>query len=691
MKLAQKALELWTEEVRSVFGLPILDHKSTVVSQEYLDRCSEIWSEGDYLNPTSLLQEVIFDKMDSPESISSFQFIYDERSELLRLIAIVSETYETGEFVTYERPIMSLPLFYDDFTYSINDTKYVPRVRAIRVYSQLCRYVDKEPGANEWRFDVGNFSYRKQVGKEPEVVYKWRQPVGVESPTKDDFIGSITTRDRLMYSELTGVPGLPTPEYIFDNIQKLPAIDFDSIKWFSFDRMEHFVRQLAESGGELKISRRHRATLNIVKLMLATDDEEGSRVVSKTYMYNLESYMTCIFKPEEGKYPHAFNFSEFGNFFDPYKTSTSNMAGRSRLLLDDVYLEDGIMFRDIVDPNTGEFLEKINMFRVEGQYRCDEVSSLSESKFSMNDAPKRIMMNAKMKTQGMQFEDGSFDIDARVMFADFEGFGSGDSFVVSESFAKRLKAYKHKIVQTNKDMKRFLKVTGIGLGDSVDLDREVFLPYGNDMDRVEDLRIVRLYNRRIELGGFAPAGVGDKIANLHGTKGTIGMILPDDQMPRLINDLGPAMPAGTIDVILPAVSVFKRKAYGQIFEAWATATGQRDVGSAAEAAEKFLDEIKEYSELSVVEFNGPNGPVKFKAITGLNNMMRLDHDATGKRSYSIDGGDPKSMLRFGEMELLNLLSRGKIELLRDITSRVPDVFDLDSSMRAIMVSLKKEF
>ena len=61
-------------------------------------------------------------------------------------------------------------------------------------------------------------------------------------------------------------------------------------------------------------------------------------------------------------------------------------------------------------------------------------------------------------------------------------------------------------------------------------------------------------------------------------------------------------------------------------------------------------------------------------------MIRLDHDATSKQSFSYIKSNPVFLQHFGEMELLNLASRGEYNLLNE--------FDLRSMSKHI-ASFKK--
>ncbi|MEW6753272.1 MAG: hypothetical protein AB1505_20170 [Candidatus Latescibacterota bacterium] len=64
---------------------------------------------------------------------------------------------------------------------------------------------------------------------------------------------------------------------------------------------------------------------------------------------------------------------------------------------------------------------------------------------------------------------------------------------------------------------------------------------------------------RVTVAALQPVQLGDKLANRHGAKGTVGRILPDDRMPVL--------PDGrTLDLILNPVSVPSRMNIGQLLE-----------------------------------------------------------------------------------------------------------------------------
>ena len=156
--------------------------------------------------------------------------------------------------------------------------------------------------------------------------------------------------------------------------------------------------------------------------------------------------------------------------------------------------------------------------------------------------------------------------------------------------------------------------------------------------------------------------LGDKITNLHGAKGTVGRILPDEEMPRLMNKVG-NMDAGPLEVIISGFSVLRRGSLGQIFEAWATASGiefDESEEFISYAVEKYSEQMKEYSENSVVEYKGETNIIP----VGLINMIRVHHHAATHLSVS----DVRK-LKLGEMEKLNLVSDSSYNILKELSIR----------------------
>jgi DNA-directed RNA polymerase beta subunit len=178
------------------------------------------------------------------------------------------------------------------------------------------------------------------------------------------------------------------------------------------------------------------------------------------------------------------------------------------------------------------------------------------------------------------------------------------------------------------------------------------------IDHVDD------YRARVFITWEIPFRLGDKITNLHGAKGTVGLILPDDKMPRLTKQVG-NMKAGPLEIIISGFSAMRRGSLGQLFEAWSLATGHTDVDFISEAIEKYGKEMEDYSKKSVVEYNGQKSTIP----VGINYIMRLYHHASTKVSCSSADFAYKRTLRFGEMEKLNLVANDCPNILKELGIR----------------------
>ena len=288
------------------------------------------------------------------------------------------------------------------------------------------------------------------------------------------------------------------------------------------------------------------------------------------------------------------------------------------------------------------------------------LSCLSSAPFCNNDKAKRIMMNAKLTSQSVPLEDEQDDIShrilARVGFCDLGGYSYADSIVISESFAKRLRTKGSKIFYIENGTFQHKAFLHNDFKALFDINPVIIEAYENiTVERVEEIEDVI----RAVITWEIPFRIGDKITNLHGAKGTVGLILPDDKMPRLLNDVG-NMKAGALEVIISGFSTARRVSLGQIFEAWALANDIKlDDGEdfASKVIKKYQKEMNDFAEKSIVEYNG----VQMRIPLGLNNIMRIHHHAFTHIS--------QSGLRFGEMEILHLVANGCTAILQELDMR----------------------
>ena len=137
-------------------------------------------------------------------------------------------------------------------------------------------------------------------------------------------------------------------------------------------------------------------------------------------------------------------------------------------------------------------------------------------------------------------------------------------------------------------------------------------------------------------------------------------------MPKLTKKVG-NMEAGPLDIIISGFSTMRRGSLGQIFEAWARASGIDFDGEdyISIMIEKYKKQMDKYSKNSIVEYKG----IKNVIPVGINHIMRLYHHASTKISCSsVDHGYTRT-LRFGEMEKLNLVANDCPNILKELGIR----------------------
>ena len=137
-------------------------------------------------------------------------------------------------------------------------------------------------------------------------------------------------------------------------------------------------------------------------------------------------------------------------------------------------------------------------------------------------------------------------------------------------------------------------------------------------------------------------GAGDKLAGRHGNKCVVSRVVPDDEMPKILNEKTGQM--DTVQIVMSPMGVIGRKNLGQIME----------------TNEAFGNGPSINKKNTVVLGNGK----KIQATAGKQFCMRLNHIAEHKLSSFADELDAKKEAkgsRLGEMESI-LLSTDKDRL-----------------------------
>lgn len=626
--LFERERDYWLKENRELFGLyPIKKYDTLKNIQKILDKsCEDFWNTN---SPCLLAQALVtLDRDNAVRVDKNFRFEFNPISSCVDVYG----KYYFKDVIT-EKLILSMPSVTEELTWLIGNLDYVPRVTAIKNNRDfVIRYAEDYVVGENWRFDIPSQEFTL-----------------FNDETEEDIFNRLTERSKLML-------GLIEEELSLDNfketLSRLPIIAHNSIFNYNFARMEYFKDLVLNTKKWAKpLSGR---VLGINQLLLSQAKQvnssyEGSLVLSSSKVFSLENFRTSV-NIFNGSFKPTFSYTDTVGFFDSFKTVTTGQAGRQRLLLDNIVIKNGMLW--VVENE-----EEKSMFEYFFNPQEKRLSCLSEAPFCNNDKPKRIMMNAKLSAQSCSLEgeldDFTHRILARVGFCDIEGYSFGDSIIISESFAKRLVTKKKELVvvslEANSLEEYFPKVPEVILSSwrNIKIERE------------EEIGLVK----RLLISYEVPFRLGDKITNLHGAKGTVGLILPDDEMPMLTQKAGNLEP-GPLEVLISGFSTMRRGSLGQIFEAWALAN---DIPIKDDSLfYKYLDykdNMVDFSNKSTIAFRGN----VIKMPIGLNMIMRIDQFVAKK--VSISTRDSKKKLKLGEMEKLGLLANGYKNILKELSIR----------------------
>lgn len=573
--------------------------------------------------------------------------------------------FEVKNQVKEQLLIASIPAPCSDLTWIINKNKYTPRISAYRDYNLLNKNGNIVRQNGVWKYDINTGEF---------VIYNNKR---TGKPITEDPFSTLTNRS-IALLEAYLEEGLDR-----DNFERglslIPSIDKTSVFAYGFTHLDMFF-DLIRSGKRFAnpVQNIQLGVNTIFMKQSRTFDVSDKLIASKTPIFSLENFRTIIYKPvisNNSNFTPSFVFTNTKGLFDAFKTSTDEAAGRHRLLLDNVYCDNDMLY--VVDNDGNSY----NMFEMmAGKYKNkNNISSISTSLFCNNNTPKRIMMTSKLSAQAIpvvgQEDIFTNRVKARVVFGDFEGWSFADSILISESFAEKLKHIERFQVEVNRNADYYDIENNKSVGDELDLYelRDLF-PNKNDLILKNYSSVVIKSTQNISDNKFKltlemtmPFNLGDKITNLHGSKGVVGKIIPDDEMPRLKNDIG-EFESGPFEIIISGYSVLRRGSLGQIFEAWANASGlEFEPGEdfAKLAIEQYRKQMKEFTEQSVIEFKGE----ETTKPCGVIDIIRLYHHATTKSSVSPLKNNAGKMLNLGHMEKLNLVATSKFNILKELSIR----------------------
>lgn len=661
--------ELWRKENIDLFGVNLLDvdNQSFADLQASIDdSVSKYWNVPEE-KQCKLAKLILSNKLSRDSELmvpNSFKLELNPGNMCID----VEAQYKVDKKDPVLKKIAAIPTPAEGLNWIINGTKYVPRVTASRDRSMVMK-TNTDPNivvGHFWRYNIKKKEFTCLLRKDPFTV------------TPEYLMENLSVRSRALLEATIGKK--LTKENVIEAIEKLPVFKSNSLFNYAFYHLEYFENLLTNPDSRRFANPLKNIILGINMMFLKQADDNvtmaGQLVISKSPIFALENFRTTVNKyVSKNSFIPSFTYCDTLGFFDVFKTTTSRSAGRQRLLVDQAIVKDGMIW---IKEDDGKYH---NMYEYVGKPSKHKLSCISHSLFCNNNKAKRIMMTAKLTAQAVGV-DGETDpfthrLPARVVFADIEGYTYADAILVSESFAKKLN--NHEKIQLTIDnnqeyteiMDKYLedpehKLTFEELKTLFPAVAEVIL---KNYENATITKIDKMSNRksRLFIEYDIPFGLGDKISNLHGAKGVVGKIIPDDEMPYLTKKVGNMEP-GPMEVVISAFSTIRRGSLGQIFEAWAGATGhefKNEDDFINLAVEKYADEMKKFSEDSVLEYKGE----KITKPIGVIDMIRLYHHASTKASKSWIKSNYNKMLKFGEMEKLNLMANECTNILKELSIR----------------------
>lgn len=243
----------------------------------------------------------------------------------------------------------------------------------------------------------------------------------------------------------------------------------------------------------------------------------------------------------------------------------------------------------------------------------------------------------------------------RIAYVPCEGVFE-DAVVISESAAKRMGTIQSQLYKTK-------NTKGIKVGQRVEMkDKigEAEVKVGGTIKSITD--------EGFEVETYYPMTPGNKLAGRHGNKSVVSKVLPDDKMPKIVEN-GHEVPA---QVVMSPLSVVGRKNLGQVYET-----------NVASGKEKSVN-----TKSQVILQDG----TKIEATAGIQYILRLNHIAEKKISSHADEVEAKREAkgaRLGEMESI-LLSTDQDRLKILDYLRHQDAYDSHKKLNSLLKSIGVE-
>lgn len=230
---------------------------------------------------------------------------------------------------------------------------------------------------------------------------------------------------------------------------------------------------------------------------------------------------------------------------------------------------------------------------------------------------------------------------------------------------------------TKMDMSKTPKKGQLGIVD------KSFITDGEEGKRIAKIRI---REERIP-------NIGDKMASRAGQKGTVGLVVPERDMPFTKDGIRP-------DIIINPHAIPTRMTIGQLVETivgkasamyggYADCTAFNNRGSKIGVFGEMLTKVGYHSSGNEILYNGMTGEqIETEIFIGPNYYMRLKHMVKDKINYralgprsaltrqTVGGRANDGGLRIGEMERDSVISHGTAEFLRESMMERGDKYKL---------------
>lgn len=638
MNFYEKTVSEWVSNNENFFGVPAVNYfdefeKIQIKCDEYVKK---YWNSN---NPVDWcrLRSAFEDKIEGFEN-KYFKIVYN-----FNCFNVLVSTD-----CIHEKNIVVIPIIYDNMNWEIKNSLYCPRAIAIRNNRYMNKIDNKVFYPNKYRYIIDT--------DEIEVF--------MPDKTVDDVFNTIDIDDMTLtyLQSFTDFKIGEDLETFKKHLRELPDTKYNYVINYIYTDYKYFFEKILEKVNVYNFNGKQMINCNYIIISNGRIKKDSNDIGSLLVLNNENndhfaiSNLRSVMLLTNG-FSNNFLFEHCSPYFDAFKVSTNKNAGKLRLILDDIEIKNGMMYKTIDGVEYNQF-EIYKMYYVEGKKSIitDTLSEISKSPYCYNDGPKRIMMTAKAYGQAISI-DGEDDhnthaINARALFSDFYGYTIGDGLVISESFAKKLLHTNKEVLNVTKryiniiekyfDLKENKSLGYLELDDYKTLRQKNI----NKFLRYENIRITSVNpikgKYQITLFYDITLQVGDKLTNLHGAKGVVGLILPDREMPCLKEDFG-NIKAGPFEIIISAYGINDRKNIGQIKEAYDRCGTKK-------------------SPKNLVEFKGETYDKAF----GLLQILRLFHTNIYHASFSKMTSGFNEMINLGEMERNCLLIQNIPKLLEEI-------------------------